>query len=106
MWIEGLPITDYTELEEIPTAIMYSEDGRTIAVEQSEIEAYKAVGWYTRPVNTYAKYNGNYSGGGIPIPDSIYAIGQWHADISEHFLPFMGTNRYKIIFVLRIIKIF
>lgn len=32
------------------TVTMYAPDGRTISIPQSEIEAYKNVGWYTEPV--------------------------------------------------------
>jgi len=33
-----------------PEVIMYAADGRTLYVINSEVEAYKAVGWYTEPV--------------------------------------------------------
>ena len=32
-----------------PEVIMYAADGRTLYVINSEVEAYKAVGWYTEP---------------------------------------------------------
>ncbi|MDD6484506.1 MAG: hypothetical protein PUF72_08020 [Clostridiales bacterium] len=81
LWISDLPVKDYAAVEEVPTIVMYSSDGRTIIVEKSEVEAYKAVGWYTEPV--YTMCNGSYSGGGTQIPGSIYFIGQWHAIITN-----------------------
>ena len=33
-----------------PEVLMYAADGRTLSVNSSEVEAYKAVGWYAEPV--------------------------------------------------------
>lgn len=38
--------------KEETSVVMYAPDGRTISVPQSEVEAYKNVGWYTEPVVT------------------------------------------------------
>lgn len=46
LWMEGLPIKDYASLEEAPVTMMYAPDGRTIVVNNSEVQAYKNVGWY------------------------------------------------------------
>ena len=46
LWIEGLPMNDYVVFEEAPVTLMYAPDGRTLVVENSEVEAYKNVGWF------------------------------------------------------------
>ena len=46
LWINGLPMKDFEYLEEAAVTKMYSRDGRTIIVDDSEIEAYKNVGWF------------------------------------------------------------
>ena len=38
--------------KEETSVVMYAPDGRTLSVPQSEVEAYKNVGWYTEPVVT------------------------------------------------------
>lgn len=84
LWLPNLPIKEYIALEDAPSVTMYSSDGRSIIVEESEMEAYEKVGWYADPVAlTYKKYNGTYCGGGVQIPGSIYSIGQWSAQITN-----------------------
>lgn len=46
LWMDGLPMQDYVVPEEAPITTMYSRDGRTLIVENSQVEAYKAVGWF------------------------------------------------------------
>jgi len=46
LWLEGLPMKAYEPLTEAPVTIMYAPDGRTLVVENSEVEAYKNVGWF------------------------------------------------------------
>lgn len=46
LWIEELPMKGYEPLAEAPVTMMYAPDGRTIVVNNSEVEAYKNVGWY------------------------------------------------------------
>lgn len=44
--IEGLPMKEYEPLAEAPVTMMYAPDGRTLVVNNSEVEAYKNVGWF------------------------------------------------------------
>ena len=53
LWIEELPSKEYAPLEEAIT--LYAADGRTVVVGQSDVEAYKAVGWYENPFNISKK---------------------------------------------------
>ena len=41
-----------------PTVTMYALDGRTLEVAQSQVDAYKEVGWYTEPVITMYALDG------------------------------------------------
>lgn len=46
LWIEGLPMKAFEYPEEAPVTVMYAPDGRTLVVDNSEVEAYKNVGWF------------------------------------------------------------
>lgn len=46
LWIEGLPAKEYIPLEDAPVTKLYSLDGRTLVVENSEVEIYTHLGWY------------------------------------------------------------
>lgn len=46
LWIEELPMKAYESLEEAPVTVMYSADGRSIVVENWEVDAYLAQGWF------------------------------------------------------------
>ena len=47
---EQAPVETAVPANTEPTVTMYADDGRTISVPQSEVEAYKRVNWYTEPV--------------------------------------------------------
>ena len=45
--IYDLPVKDFEAIPEVPVTTLYAADGRTMVVENTEVEAYKSVGWYT-----------------------------------------------------------
>lgn len=46
LFVNDLPIIEYAPIPEVPVTVLYSIDGRTIEVPNSEVAEYQAVGWY------------------------------------------------------------